>query len=444
MPADNSFRTSLHVNLRDKHNGTYRGQLLLKNWTLWYDDTGVLSINPEVTNTTASNNPEDIDGAVFYVIAVILVYGMSIVMLIASHINRKHSKLEDDRQILKYLQEFQVVKEKSSQESYKDLKKKIKEQIHWDRDHKYLQKNLSHAVLPMIAVTMPRLSEMGSLTSLALLADGQRSSSHSSIGHSSPVLQPRTRANSCGDSVARHGRYLAIPDHPDSASSSPKLTRDRRKGLAHLFQNKNIEPHHLEQILEESLDSRGSSFRRKDSKKSIRSTRSNSLGSIDEVGRSSLMPDMFTQAVADHTDSFEDSQATGDVTSAGAHSPDSGVTTNQSLTPDVVIEIPDDNNDDVIYSEDENAWLMSSDVNNTDDEEQYDEAYESGRYITNGMLPSTSQLSSAYMDHVRSKRYDYPVPNERLPRLTPLYDEYEYYSDTSSDSDGDMLYVTSI
>jgi hypothetical protein len=47
-------------------------------------------------------------GAGYYVIVVILVYGMSIVALIASHIKRKHSKLLEDRQIHKYLKEFQV------------------------------------------------------------------------------------------------------------------------------------------------------------------------------------------------------------------------------------------------------------------------------------------------------------------------------------------------
>jgi len=50
----------------------------------------------------------DPTGATYYVVAVVLVYGFSIVLLIASHIKRKNAKALEDRQINKYLQEFQV------------------------------------------------------------------------------------------------------------------------------------------------------------------------------------------------------------------------------------------------------------------------------------------------------------------------------------------------
>ena len=50
----------------------------------------------------------DPTGATYYVVAVVLVYGFSIVLLIASHIKRKNAKCLEDRQINKYLQEFQV------------------------------------------------------------------------------------------------------------------------------------------------------------------------------------------------------------------------------------------------------------------------------------------------------------------------------------------------
>ena len=59
---------------------------------------------------TPPQRPPQVDGmgAGYYVIVVILVYGMSIVMLIASGIKRKHSKILEDRQINNYLKEFQV------------------------------------------------------------------------------------------------------------------------------------------------------------------------------------------------------------------------------------------------------------------------------------------------------------------------------------------------
>ena len=73
-----------------------------------------------------SNDPT---GATYYLIAVVLVYGMSIVLLIASHIKRKHSKVLEDRQIIKYLEEFQIVRETSSKETYRSLKRNINEKL---------------------------------------------------------------------------------------------------------------------------------------------------------------------------------------------------------------------------------------------------------------------------------------------------------------------------
>lgn len=75
----------------------------------------------------------DPGGEGYYVIAVFLVYGMSIVLLIASHIRRKHAKLAVDREICKYLQEFQVVKETSSRDSYRRLKRSIVAKLSRDR-----------------------------------------------------------------------------------------------------------------------------------------------------------------------------------------------------------------------------------------------------------------------------------------------------------------------
>jgi len=56
----------------------------------------------------SAHNSTDPNGATYYVVAVVLVYGFSIVLLIASHIKRKNAKALEDRQINKYLQEFQA------------------------------------------------------------------------------------------------------------------------------------------------------------------------------------------------------------------------------------------------------------------------------------------------------------------------------------------------
>ena len=98
-------------------NDTYIGHLYLHNLSsplggdasplqLWsWEDYGPF---PKGHDRAPRGAPDPL-GASYYVIAVVLVYGMSIVLLLASHINRKNAKaLEDSRQINKYLQEFQV------------------------------------------------------------------------------------------------------------------------------------------------------------------------------------------------------------------------------------------------------------------------------------------------------------------------------------------------
>lgn len=51
---------------------------------------------------------DDSLGAGYYVTAVLVVYSLSAVLLLASRISRKHTRLIEDRQTRKYLQEFQV------------------------------------------------------------------------------------------------------------------------------------------------------------------------------------------------------------------------------------------------------------------------------------------------------------------------------------------------
>lgn len=91
-------------------------------------DSGHLHPVGDSSAVTETASTAAVDGgwqAGYYVIVVLLVYGMSVVFLIASHVNRKHRKILEDRQIHKYLKEFQVVKERSSRDSYRNLKKAI-------------------------------------------------------------------------------------------------------------------------------------------------------------------------------------------------------------------------------------------------------------------------------------------------------------------------------
>lgn len=136
-------------------NQSFEGTILFKNWSLlegssWHrvlsndDDDDKrhqphyqpleqskgsyvpsYSYREERRQTKNVKRAADVTGATYYVVAVVLVYGMSIVLLIASHIKRKHSKVLEDVQINKYLQEFQVFREKSSRDNYRSLKHDI-------------------------------------------------------------------------------------------------------------------------------------------------------------------------------------------------------------------------------------------------------------------------------------------------------------------------------
>jgi len=110
----------MRLTLTGQDNSSYVGTLFLRNATGVH--VPVDSIDYPASAGSAHYKPQphpvysrgpgrsstDPNGATYYVVAVVLVYGFSIVLLIASHIKRKNAKALEDRQINKYLQEFQV------------------------------------------------------------------------------------------------------------------------------------------------------------------------------------------------------------------------------------------------------------------------------------------------------------------------------------------------
>ena len=152
MGGADMVKNTIHITLHGQ-NSSYSGTLVLKNMTLPLLPGGAAP--PDAVDQ--AHGHEDPAGASYYVIAVVLVYGMSIVALIASHIKRKHAKLVEDRQIHKYLQEFQIVQEKSSRDSYKSLKRNIITRL--NKERKRTHTNLSQAIIPVVAVGMPTLGK---------------------------------------------------------------------------------------------------------------------------------------------------------------------------------------------------------------------------------------------------------------------------------------------
>jgi len=110
----------MRLTLTGRDNASYVGTLYLHNAS-HIDNTdysaaagpvqyssGAKVLPHPVFSRGPGHNAADPNGATYYVVAVVLVYGFSIVLLIASHIKRKNAKALEDRQINKYLQEFQV------------------------------------------------------------------------------------------------------------------------------------------------------------------------------------------------------------------------------------------------------------------------------------------------------------------------------------------------
>ena len=146
-----SAQRSIQITFRGHSNVTYTGTLLLlKNFT---SDGSATTENDTISEL--GEDTYDNVGASYYVIAVVLVYGMSIVMLIASHIKRRVDKVVEDKQIDRYLQDFQIVKERHARDSYKNLKRAIIKKINWERQRKPTFHNLQKSIVPLIAIGIP-------------------------------------------------------------------------------------------------------------------------------------------------------------------------------------------------------------------------------------------------------------------------------------------------
>jgi len=121
---DCQFRSAMELSpvmrlkLTGQDNTSYVGTLYLRNTSgihvpldTDYTAAGPVPYKPlphPIFSRGSERSATDPNGATYYVVAVVLVYGFSIVLLIASHIKRKNAKALEDRQINKYLQEFQV------------------------------------------------------------------------------------------------------------------------------------------------------------------------------------------------------------------------------------------------------------------------------------------------------------------------------------------------
>lgn len=85
-PGNLSYRGILHLD----HQGTIRHNQTIHQFRLVHNSSNVTSHPADVY---------DHDGAMCYVVVVVLVYGLSILMLIGSQINKRHDKIIEDKEV---------------------------------------------------------------------------------------------------------------------------------------------------------------------------------------------------------------------------------------------------------------------------------------------------------------------------------------------------------
>ena len=139
-----------------------------------------------------------------------MVYGISIVMLIASHIKRRHAKILEDKQIDKYLQDFQIIKEKQDREKYRQMKRRITAKLHFQRAMKRrTYKTIQKSCLPAIVVGVPSRSHerldsaVGSAEDSSRLGDDKKFLRVSSFRSS-------MRRSQNGHEQIRHSRSMSL------------------------------------------------------------------------------------------------------------------------------------------------------------------------------------------------------------------------------------------
>ena len=111
-----------HITLRGTDNRTYAGTFVLGNWSFLSNsflpdsraDAGsqqrIVEDDLQAVTSGPSDDEEEYDkqGATYFVIAVLCIYSMSIMMLMLSHVGQRSMKIVEDKQIKKYLLDFQV------------------------------------------------------------------------------------------------------------------------------------------------------------------------------------------------------------------------------------------------------------------------------------------------------------------------------------------------
>ena len=105
------FAGGFHISLRSSDNITFEGTLLLGNWSFMpgsQEGFNNPNVPPDVPATVSTLANYDQRGATYFVIAVLSIYSLSIMMLILSYLGKRSKKIVEDKQIEKYLMDFQV------------------------------------------------------------------------------------------------------------------------------------------------------------------------------------------------------------------------------------------------------------------------------------------------------------------------------------------------
>ncbi len=93
-------------------------------------------------------------GAAGFAVVFLLVYSMGFILLMLSYVRKRKRKIDEDKEIAKYIDAFQIVREKDARETYRDLKKAVMAKINWEKTKKQVLRSSLHQVCAMVSTSI--------------------------------------------------------------------------------------------------------------------------------------------------------------------------------------------------------------------------------------------------------------------------------------------------
>lgn len=234
---------AIQVELLGENNETFIGTLTI--------ESHLVGVNSSIVNASQPNKagneglePDPI-GASTYVIAVVLIYGLSIVFLIGSHVvlRDRENHRDVEKQINKFLQQTPVIKEKYAKDNYKNLKHSIIPVVALSSARDLVARRKSFAVFINGLHSTPSGSRRNSQECKNSTTQSDDQGASSSISDETTLRMPTIQEESTDD-LDRSLTRKSHRDSPDMSNIFPKGNEEQgvRAGTAVIKDFKDLPP----------------------------------------------------------------------------------------------------------------------------------------------------------------------------------------------------------